>query len=128
MPQITINFALPDFTGIFTWEGEASEAARTVAAVERMAHRQKLSFRAFTINTLVHAPSLLRGNERVQETTMMAIIAFVLRQPSGSAGHPGLVGDYVDVADFEITFSSVVGQRISYKLRASPTGELAGSA
>jgi hypothetical protein len=123
MSQITINFALPDFTGKFTWEGEGFDAAETVEAVETMARSQKLSFRAFTVNWVVQACYLLSGNPRVQETTMMAIIAFVLRQPSGGAEHPGLVGDYMDAVDFEITFTSVAGGRISYELRASPTGD-----
>jgi hypothetical protein len=124
MSKITINYGLPDFTGAFTWEGESSDAAETVEAVETMARSQDLSFRAFTVNCVVQASNLLRDPE-VQQTAMMGIIAFVLRQPSGSAENPGLIGDYVDDVDFEITFTSVAGG-ISYGLHASPT--VAGSA
>lgn len=127
MSEITINFALPDFAGMFTWEGETSGAVETVAAVEETAKRMNLDFRTLTLNSVGRAAVLLRSdNSVVQEMAKMAIVAFILRQPTGNADHPGLIGDYVGVADFEITFNSVSGSHISYTWM--PYQRVAGSA
>jgi hypothetical protein len=127
--MLTIEFAVPDFTGVFEAEISAAEVSEDIAKVEAAARHVGLAPETFMVASVAHAPSLLSDERQtVRDMAMTAISACVLRQPTRQPDHPGVIGDYVEVADLKITFHSIARGRISYELRASPTGDLAGSA
>jgi len=111
MPELTVCFDLPDFWYGFS-EARASELAKLLEWHISLAEEAGLTLREHLDGLVVEAPRWLaehEGDPAAQDRAHLAIVAYVLQQPTDSDERPGLFADYIGAYDPRSDFYPVRG-------------------
>ena len=127
MPEITITFDLPDFHDSTVWVAGDREVKALARQAQELAKRFLVPLDRVLRGAVVHAREALTDPNPINvQGTRSLISAYVLKLPTGTPEHPGVIGDYLPAWDFTVVFTNVDDGKIKYTVAVR--GDLAGSA
>jgi hypothetical protein len=99
----TITVAV-DGNLIFHWDGDEAEIKSILDVFPRAAARVGLAPPVLAAECVMHLSrgELLSDDLGGRQNQMMAIIWFILQRDTGSADHPGKIGAYAAMTDFDV--------------------------